>query len=69
MNRSRLQSMPLCLTHAIAFLGTLVSDFSPLALGDLPGELTAKKEERLFFFFSTHYQSRQEEEEFMKAFP
>ncbi|KAL1127601.1 hypothetical protein V6Z11_A13G188800 [Gossypium hirsutum] len=40
--------MPLCLTHAIAFLGTLVSDFSPLALGDLPGELTAKKEERLF---------------------
>lgn len=59
--------MPLCLTHAIAFLGTLVSDFSPL--GDLPGELTAKKEELLFFFFSTHYQSRQEEEEFMKAFP
>ncbi|XVF22055.1 hypothetical protein REPUB_Repub12eG0141200 [Reevesia pubescens] len=61
--------MPLCLTHAIAFLGTLVSDSSPLALGDLPGELTAKKEELLFFFFTTHYQSRQEEEEFMKAFP
>lgn len=61
--------MPLCLTHAIAFLGTLVSDFASLALGDLPGELTAKKEELLFFFFSTHYQSRQEEEEFMKAFP